>query len=824
MNLRYLILLVVAGIFLSSCSAVKYVPKDEHLLTKNTIFINGNKNVDDEITGYIVQRPNQLVLGFPFPLHFYNVGNKDFETDFEKWKEKHPKRYNFTTKIFSEKQYRGIRKFKYKRHQWWLKNGEEPSILNKSKTKQTIENLRQHFYNEGFLKAKVTAEYDYSERKRVKVNYFVTTNKLYKIDSISTNIKSKPLDSIYNISKDESIIKKGDPFKLSLFVEERERLTKLFRNSGVYRFNKNTITFEADSSNFANYKSNIDLLITDSILSAPFKIQKVMKTKVYTDYSFQTKNQEITDTLNYKGFTFLSREKLKYKPDFLANLIYIDSNSIYKDESTQLTRKSFRDLKLFRSVNIRYDEIENDDLEASIFLNPLKKYGLELNAEITHSNERQFGILGMISFLNRNTFKRGEIFKFSIQGAFSSSKDVSDKQRFLNGWEIGSDIQLEIPRFLIPFKKNKRLKKAKSPKTIFTIGTSLQKNIGLDKQRFTGIIDYTWETSKTKSHSFQFFNAQFIQNINPGHYFYIYESEFSKLQTINDSYFNDVTLNEDNALQFINDNITSDFEQNHPEDYKIAKNVEERNSIITEDVLIPSMAYTFTYNNRENYKDDNFSYFRARVASSGGIFTTVTNNLNENNVKTIFDIPIAQYIRTDIEYKKFWEMSANNILAYRVFMGVAIPYGNSQTIPFNRNYFIGGPNDLRAWKVYDLGPGASQTNLEYNVGNLKFLTSLEYRFEILNSLKGALFVDAGNIWDITNSSIISESGKFKNFDSIKNIAIGSGFGIRYDLSFILLRFDFGFKTYEPYNAEGEKWLQNYNFANTVFHFGISYPF
>ena len=163
-------------------------------------------------------------------------------------------------------------------------------------------------------------------------------------------------------------------------------------------------------------------------------------------------------------------------------------------------------------------------------------------------------------------------------------------------------------------------------------------------------------------------------------------------------------------------------------------------------------------------------------------------------------------------------------MAFRSFIGVAIPYGNSTTIPFSRSYFIGGPNDLRAWKIYDLGPGSTQSGLEFNVGNLKFISSLEYRFKIINSVKGAFFIDAGNIWDITNSSVTPPKARFNGIKSLKDIAIGSGFGIRYDLSFILLRLDLGFKTYEPYLSKEHKWFSNYNFNKTVYNFGISYPF
>jgi len=819
-NIIILIILLSISYSFSSCNSVKYIPKNKHLLTKNTVIVNDKKIVDNEIIDYIVQRPNQLVLGVPFPLHFYNLGNKNFETDFEKWKLTNPNWYKFTKNVFSEKQARGIRNFKYNTHQWFLENGEPPVIFDAKKATQTIENLILHYYNEGYFKVKASFEEQVIKNKKSEVHYYINTDKPYTLDSIKTTIESKILDSIYRIHKNESFIKKDNIFKLASFVNEQNRLTKLFRNSGVFRFNKNAITFEADS---ANYKSDIDLIINDSIGNFPFKIQKIKNVHIYTDFSYNTKENPIKDSIHYNGYTFLAQDRLKYNPKILLNSIFIEPNSIYKDETRELTRKNLRGLNNFRSVDIKYTELEDDMLEASIFLTPLKKYSIGFNTELTHSNIRQLGISGKLSFLNRNIFKGSEILKFSIQGSFLDSKDAADNKSLLNAWEIGGDVSLELPRFLVPFNLSKVISKKKSPKTTFTLGTSLQKNIGLDKQKYTGIIDYTWESSLTKKHSFQLLNAQFIQNLNVNSYFDIYNSEFVEMQNIATTYFNE-TLTPSNVIEFIDTNIDTNFETTNPSEFKIAQNIKNRYNIITEDALIPSISYAFTYNNSENYKDTDFSFFRARIALSGNLTALLATNKNVDNVKTVFNTPIAQFVRTDLEYKKFWNISLENVLAFRSSLGIAIPYRNSNTIPFSRSYFIGGPNDLRAWKIYDLGPGSTQSGLEFNVGNLKFISSLEYRFKVINSIKGALFVDAGNIWDISNSTLTSSEAKFNGFDSLKDIAVGSGFGVRYDLSFILLRLDLGFKTYEPYLPAGNKWFTNYNFSKTVFNFGISYPF
>ena len=251
-------------------------------------------------------------------------------------------------------------------------------------------------------------------------------------------------------------------------------------------------------------------------------------------------------------------------------------------------------------------------------------------------------------------------------------------------------------------------------------------------------------------------------------------------------------------------------------------NILDRYNIITSDFLIPTIAYSYTFNNQSDFRDNNFSFFKVRVANSGNIGGLLSNKKDTNNRKTIFNIPLAQYFKTDIEYKKFWEVNNNSVIGFRSFIGAIIPYDNS-AIPFTKSYFAGGSNDIRAWQTYDLGPGSRNSGLEYNIGSLKFLTSAEYRFDLFSSLKGALFMDAGNIWDITNSIFAEENATFNGFESIKDIAVGSGFGLRYDFSFLVFRLDLGFKMHEPY-LENNKWFRNYNFSNAVYNIGINYPF
>ena len=367
------------------------------------------------------------------------------------------------------------------------------------------------------------------------------------------------------------------------------------------------------------------------------------------------------------------------------------------------------------------------------------------------------------------------------------------------------------------------------PKTKFFVGGSIQKNIGLDKQNISVGLDYKWNYNKQKSIQLELFNTQYIRNLNVENYFTIYSSEYSKL--INIGAIANPTLNVPlnipgnfNEITKYATELLSDltFAQTNPSAYRTLINIGNRYEIITSDFLIPEIAYNFTYNNQQNAKDSNFSFLKLRIANSGNIMGLLSKQTNFIGQKTVFKIPIAQYFKTDIEYKKYWNLGNNTVLAHRTFLGAIITY-NKSSIPFSRSYFAGGSNDIRAWRTYELGPGTRQPGLEYNIGSLKFLTSFEYRFDILNSLKGALFVDAGNIWDITNSQFIDENAKFKNIKSLTNMAVGSGFGLRYDFKFLIARLDLAFKMHEPY-LDNNRWFRNFNLSNSVLNIGINYPF
>ncbi|MCF6212618.1 MAG: BamA/TamA family outer membrane protein [Flavobacteriaceae bacterium] len=821
-NIQAKILLFVGTIILlGACSAVKRVPSESKLLTGSSIITNNKLITDTAINSFIIQRPNQKVLGLPLALHFYNIGNPELLKSYNKWL-KDPK---------SGKKPMG--KFRRGFNNWFLKNGNSPVIIDKTKTKKTAKNLQQYYFTQGYFDATVSVKNISTGKKRAVLKYVVNTNQFYTIATFRIQIRSPYLDSIYTLNKSASFIKTGDTFNTTNFEREENRLINLFRNSGVAHFTKSIIKFEVDTSKVTHTASVVltipNRVITDASGTPQFinfVPQKVKKINVITDYDFSKKGELFKDSLQLKNINFYSFSTLKYNPKILIDAVAIMPNGLYKEDEKNKTRRYFNNLKNF-NVAINYTENQDNTLTADILLNPLKKYSLGTDIEVTHSNVKPFGLTSKISFTNRNVFKGAENLELSFQGSFlNSAKDASTNSNFFDAYEYGVNLSLYLPRILFPFKIKKIIPRYMQPVTLIKVGTSLQKNIGLDRQNFTGILNYRWQSSSKVSHNLELLNVQYIRNFKTDNYFNIFKSEFDKLNQVS-QIFNGFALEQNDLkiLQFINTVLTDgSFGTTNPVDLLTVQNVNERRSILIENVLVPAIGYTFTYQNKENLSDNNFSFLRANILSSGLLTSAFTKKSSAETQKTIFNLPVAQFIKTQLEYKKYWGLDQNT-LVFRSFVGLALAYGNSTTIPFSRSYFAGGSNEIRAWKAYILGPGATKSDLEFNVGNFKIVGNLEYRFKILNSFNGALFVDAGNIWNITsNNTFVDNATKFKGLASLKDVAVGSGFGVRYDFNFLVFRFDVGLKTYEPYLTQQKKWFTNFNFANAVYNIGINYPF
>ncbi|MDD2674060.1 MAG: BamA/TamA family outer membrane protein [Flavobacterium sp.] len=844
---------IVIAILICACNAVKRVPDGKLLLTKNEITINDKVIKDENVINQLYQKPNSTLLGYRLRLNLYNLANLNPDSTYQAKFANNAEKFKRKSKWLSEKQVNRLGKsFWYHGiHDFLKRTGEPPVIIDKEKADKSLLRLKYYYFNNGFFNVNATYNVDTLAIKKAKIKYAITPGNAYFLDSLRTTILTPALDSLYQTNKTTTFIKSGNQYKTDDFENEKNRITTHFRNNGVYYFQSNYVTFDIDTIKKVN-QANITLMINnysyqdgDSTRTEPFKIYKISDVNIYTDYSPSNNALNITDSTTYKNFNLYSQEKLKYKPKAITNAIFITKGGLYADNKTVLTTRYLNNLKIFNYPSIQYEVDKRDttaqSLIAKVYLTPRKKYSFGTTLDVTHSNIQDFGIGLSVSETIRNVFNGAETLEIAARGNIGSSKDLANpKNNFFNVSEYGLDLKLNIPRILMPFDTDKIIAKSMIPSTLITVGFAKQRNIGLDKENFTGGLSYNWTPKINHTAKFDLFNTQFVRNLNPKNYFNVYGSSYNALNEIskeynaNPSYYNnDIDkdlLIEQGTAGFTNDVLTGNANFLKPleaADIESVKSIEERRLRLTENDFILATSFTFSKTTKKDLTDNNFYLFRTKIESAGTILSafakTSNQKKNSNGNYEIFNLEYSEYIKTEFDYIKHWDLSKEKIVAFRSFFGIAIPFGNSNYIPFSRSYFSGGSNDNRAWQPYGLGPGSSGALDDFNEANMKIAISAEFRFKLLGNLKGAVFADAGNIWN-TLDNVVDEKSTFTSLSDLKDMALGTGFGIRYDLSFFVIRFDLGFKTYNPANETNKRWFREYNFANSVLNFGINYPF
>ncbi|WP_081211899.1 translocation and assembly module lipoprotein TamL [Salegentibacter sediminis] len=854
---RFLAKISLFFLFLSlliSCNAVKRVENDQALLTENAVFLDGKKINDNQIYNQLYQEPNTKLLGVPIRLHFYNLARPDIDSILTRKYLDNPKKKKFLVDILSYKQFE---KFLYTRknfNEWIKKTGEAPVIVSKEETEKSVRRLNSWYWNHGWFNVETDYKIIPSEekKKRASVEYYVKTHTPYIVDSISKRIASEVIDSLYDANAQDSHIKEDIQYKTLDYNDERDRLTRLFRNNGVYNFDQEFISFEADTVG-TNYKVNTTVIIKnrpasedDTTSRVPFKIHDVTKVNVFTDYTYANRSKPVTDSIQHEGYNIYSFGDQRYKPEAITDAIFIRPGNTYSDIARTRTYNRINSLRNFKYPTIRYTPDPEDstrtDLVANIFLTPQQKYSLGFDFEISQSNIQEFGIGFGGSLLIRNVFRGAENLEISGRGSIGSSTDAaasSDKDRFFDISEIGADLKLSFPRIFLPVNTERIIPKYMSPFTTLSLGVSTQSNIGLDKRNLSGAMEYRWTPSRQLSNRLDLLNIQYVRNLNTDNYFNVYRNSYSELNEIVQSP-NVVTspdyLDDEGLLTIPQgaENFLEDIDAEegpttglNSEQRQIANYVKERKNRLTENNLIFATNFTYLWNTKENLYDQEFTRFRFKLETAGNFLSAVSSlaglEKNANGNYKILGVNFSQYAKTEIDFIKHWDFGQEKIFAVRAFGGIAIPYGNANSIPFARSFFAGGPNDNRAWQAYDLGPGSTGGRNEFNEANMKLALNLEYRYNLFGSLHSAVFIDVGNIWNVLDI-VENEEATFTSFSDLKNIAVGSGFGLRYDFNFFVLRFDIGFKTYDPAREEGNRWFKDYNFNHAVYNVGINYPF
>ena len=835
------ILILSLAFIINGCSNKIYNNYSIPLLDSNKVSINGQIKNNEPIELLIQPSPNKKIFGIPLGLSIYNIGKNNPDSIFDNWLSKNPKRISRLNKFLSNKQVIQLKRYNRLFNNWIKSTGEEPVFVINTDIENNSKKLIQYYKNNGYFDVKVEID-SLVKNNKAEIVYKIDTDSVYRIDTVTYNIIPKEIDSLVNSKIDESFIKANEPFTISKLIDERNRIIDLSRDNGIYNFQQRSINYKIliDSSG-TDKKIPIILNITDlpssleDDINDGYSIKKINEIKVYVESIDELSNiNSFTDTTTYKGIDIFSKGSLKYSPKSLTEPIFFDIGDVYSEKNKILTSRYYSNLANFKYPSILFEE-SGDDLSSLIYLIPRKRFSLGFNVDLTHSNIEDFGISVGSIFDIRNIFRGTENLSINLKNSIGASKDIGiPNDSFFNLFELGGNLNLRIPRVLFPINLNSFINKEMNPITNINIGTTVQKNIGLDKQYYTGIYEIAWSPTKRSKLNVRIFDFEYVNNNNISNYFNVYRNSYDKLNYISSIYNIDQNIiNENGDLiipegsdTFINSVLNNQTTIQFDSDiYRDVVGILERKERLTDNNIIVGSSIIYNINSQESILDEDFYQFRWKIETVGNLFNEILrkNNLNNESKVEISGVSPSQYFKSEFNYIKHLSLTKGDVLAFRAFAGIAIPFGNSENIPFSRSYYSGGSNDNRAWKAYKLGPGSSDNYNEFNEANFKLAFNLEYRTSLFGKFKGALFVDVGNIWNVFDD-VEDSAMKFDGLQDLNELAIGTGFGVRYDFNFFVIRLDVGFKTYNPSYKIGSRWLNDYNIDKAVFNIGINYPF
>ena len=801
------------------------------ILKSNDIFINGKLISKDSLNPLITQNKNNYLFGIPLSALLYESSKKNSDSIFNKWINKKSKRNERITKVFSNKQVVQIKKYIEDFNNWKKRNGEELQIIDSTKTNISIENLKSFFKNNGYFDSEISSSIEINKKNQKfgKVIYNIDLGNQYYLDSIKSNIQSPILDSLYQKNIGKSFLKKNNSFNTLDFESERNRLDNLFKNSGIYNFQISSISFQVSRDTTG---TDLRIPVQINILedsSNKYRIHYIKNINIYTSNLLSLKTDTLNNPIVFDDINIFSTGKLRYKPKNLTNVISFKKGDYYSDQKRSNTIKQLNNLENFQYPTVSYNYLINSksELEANVLLNPKERFSLGFGVDLKHSNIEDIGVAFETSFTSRNVFQGAERLEFSSRGTLGKSGNTTIS-------EYGFDIRLKFPRLFLPSKLKKVLNLDYNPNTYIGLGTSKQTNIGLDRQSFKFDLNYNWTNLNDKKINLGLLNIELVNNKNSVNYFNIYSNSFNSINSIalnnntNSSYFNSLNklIIPEGINSFIKDVINRNLSLNE-DDFNTVNYINDRRNRLTANNLIIGSSYSLISDNRKSLFDQNFSQLKIKFELAGTLTNFFANQFNaevdQYNNKKILGLAYSQYFKTEFNYIKHWAISSNSTLAFRGYYGIAIPFGNSDNIPFSKSFFSGGSNDNRAWEVYRLGPGSSGAISEFNEANMKIAFNIEYRFGLFGKLDGAIFTDIGNIWNVFDDTQ-DPRRTFNGLKDLNELAIGSGFGIRYNLGYFVLRLDMGLKAYNPVLDSNDRWMTDFKLNKAVFNIGLNYPF
>ena len=762
----FLYIMLVA--LISACSANRFIPENHYLLDEVNI-LSDTKEVNPSLfTSYVRQNPNAKWFNLvKVPMHIYCLSGQDSTSSFNR----------FLKKL-----------------------GDEPVIYDPFVTEKSQIEIEKAVRNMGYMRAKVHLNTE-TKKNKLKVNYLIEAGQPYTVKHIAYNIDDMVINDYIEKDSANSYLHEGMPFDVSVLDNERNRITKLLQNNGYYKFNKDFLVYQADT-----VKNTFQVNLTMKLL--PFQLRKEdipTKHKQYTirNVNFLTEDNlflqgnslEEYDSIHHEGLRIFYKDNLYLRPNVLADFNYIQPQKLYREQDVQNTYTSMGRLRALKYTNINFSEINQNDstqLDANVLMTKGKNQSLSFEIEGTNS-AGDLGAAASMTFQHRNVFKGSETFTMKVRGAYEAITGLQEGYENDDYKEYGIEANLNFPEFKFPFLSSDFKRKIRATSEV---GMNFNSQI---RPEFTRTLasaswSYKWVDNKRSQHRFDLLNVNYIY----------------------------VPWKSDNFKAYL-------------------ENLTDRNSILIksyEDQLIVRMGYSYIYNSandqtRTSNSRNSYS-IRVNLEEAGNLFyaasKAIHSNPKEDKGYVIANIPFAQYVKGDFDFAHNWNIDQRNSLVFHIGMGIAYPYGNSQVLPFEKRYFSGGPNSVRGWSVRSLGPGSykgTNDNMNYinHSGDIKLDMNIEYRTHLFWKFNGAAFIDAGNIWNIREYEG-QEEGTFRFNRFYKQLAVAYGLGIRFDLDYLIIRFDGGMKAVNPMLTGKDKYpfiRPNFN-RDFAFHFAVGYPF
>jgi len=682
---------------------------------------------------------------------------------------------------------------KTKLAKWIKKKGEAPVLLSSVKPGVTRAIIDSRLFNIGIFKSYTESKIVEKERT-AKVIYTSHVHKPYRIKELVYDISDDSLSRLILKVKDKSLIKHGQDYNLDVLKNERIRIDATLKNNGYFYFNPEYLLFKADTSN-VNHDVTFKLTLKDSIPANALTVFRINNVYINQNYSLNVKRVDTTkDTIMFHNIVFFGKEaRMRIRPKVLAKSIYLRKNEIFSRENHIITLNRLMSMGNFKLVQINFSENKTADpglLDVNIMMTPMPKHTFRAEVDMVSKSNNYTGPQMNLSVLNRNSFGGAELLNINMAGTFEAQLSGAEKNYY--SYSYNPQIELTFPRFITPFKI-RQTNSLYIPTTHLLLSYNYMKRVNyFDMKTLRFVYGFKWKENIRKEHE-----------LNP------IDISFTKV------------FNQSKAFNNLLDSIPF-----------LKKSYEEQ--------FIAGGSYSFTYNEQMMAAKKMQYYFHLISELAGTSFYIAKRIEGEEptpgNQSRVFGSIFSQYSKLSVDGRAFLNFKNKNKLAMRVFAGVAKPFGNSAILPYSKEFFSGGPNSLRAFQINSVGPGTyDQKHDTLGIlqlgGDIKLETNVEYRFNIYSFFKGALFVDAGNVWlQKSNPSNLGSPFYFSKF--IDQMAVGTGVGLRVDVSFFILRFDLAFPLRKPWLDENKRWVMNqidfgssaWRKDNLVLNVAIGYPF